>query len=342
MTSSITTIILIFLISNLSTVGAEEPSAAVKTASITSVDMSEHVKAYGILKPRPDKISTLSLSFSGIVSQVRVRTGQRVKKGEQLAEIIPSPEVKMQYLHAINAMEYAQQQVKRNKEMFKERLATKADVENATKVLKDSQITLNALIERNSNQPQDILFSPIDGVITQLNLVQGQRVQSNDNAMLIASENHIVARVGIDPKDIKRIETDTNVSIKPVFDDSVYINSNITTIDAVINPNTRLIDAMIDIPISYAKNLELGTSIVANFKLADYKSLAVPSAAVLNDANGYFIFSLKERRAHKIYIEKRGEQNSLTAISGDIKEGEKVVVLGNYILRDGMLTRDMK
>ncbi|WP_339726021.1 efflux RND transporter periplasmic adaptor subunit [Paraglaciecola polaris] len=342
MTSTIPTIILFFLISNLSAMGAEQPSAAVMTTNITSVDMNEHVIAYGILQPRPDKVLTLSLSSSGTVGQVWIQSGQRVKKGEQLAEIILSPEAKMQYLQATNAVEYALQQLKRSKRMFEEKLATKADVENATKNLNDNQSTLNALLERNSDQPQEILFSPIDGIVTQLNLVQGQRVQPNDNAMLIASENHIVARVGIEPEDINRIEPNTSVTITPVFDDSVHVNSNITVINAMVNPSTRLIDALIDIPISHAKNLVLGTSIVANFNLAIYKSLAVPNTAILNDANGYFIFTLKDKIAHKIYIKKGSEQSNLIAISGDINAGEKVVILGNYILEDGMLTRDAK
>ncbi|WP_226992038.1 efflux RND transporter periplasmic adaptor subunit [Paraglaciecola agarilytica] len=342
MASKLSTMILLFLISNSPVMGAERPSAAVVTASIVSIDMSEHVVAYGALQPRPDKVQTLSVSSSGIVGQVWIQIGQRVKKGQRLAEIILSPEAKMQYLQATNAVEYALQQLKRSKRMFEEKLATMADVENATKNLNDSQSTLNALLERNSAQPQETIFSPIDGIVTQLNLVRGQRVQSNDNAILIASENHIVARVGIEPEDVNRLKSNTSVIITPVFNDSVHVSSSISVINGMVNPSTRLVDALIDIPLSHAKNLVLGTPIVANFSLENYTSLAVPNSAILNDANGYFIFTLKDQIAHKIYVIKGSEEGKLVAISGDIHAGEKVVVLGNYILKEGMLTREEK
>ena len=321
---------------------AEQPSSAVKTADITLINMNEHIIAYGVLEPKADKLVNLSLSSAGSVGQVWIQAGQRVKKGDRLAEVNLSPEAKMQFLQATSAVEYAKQQQARSKRMFNEKLATKADVENTTKNLSDTQSVLSALLERNANQPQEILFSPIDGIVTQLNLIQGQRVQSNDSAMLIASENHIVARVGIEPEEIDKIEPNAMVTITPVFDENISVESNITTINAMVNPTTRLIDAMIDIPLSHAKKLVLGTPVVASFNLVVRSSLAVSTSAILNDVDGYFIFILKDKIAHKVYVDKGLEQDKLVAISGNIKEGDKVVILGNYILKEGMLTRELK
>lgn len=317
----------------------EQTSAAVKVAKIKQIRMSEHIVAYGVLEAKADNIVSISLTHSGLINQLWVRLGQRVKKGDRLAEIITSPEARMQYFQAKNAVKYAKQQLIRSKRLFSEKLTTKAEIENAIKSLTDSQSALNALVKRNQNKSKEVLFAPLNGIITQLNLTQGQRVQSNDNAMLIASENHLVARIGIEPEEIILLPANTAVSLSPVFDDSIKVNSAINSINAMVNPSTHLIDAMIDIPAIQAKRLILGTRVKANFILPPQLYFAVPRSAVLNDANGYFIFTLKNKIAHKIYIKKSIEQNNTVAISGNIQRNEDVVILGNYILKEGMLTR---
>jgi RND family efflux transporter MFP subunit len=319
----------------------DQPSAAVKTAKITQTALSEHIKAYGILEAKSDQVLNLSLAHAGLVNQLWVREGQRVEKGARLAEIITSPEARMQYFQAKSAVEYATQQVNRSKRMLSEKLATTADVESATKNLHDSQNALNALVERSQNKPSEILFSPINGIITLLNITQGQRVQSNDSAMLIASENHLVARIGIEPEEITLLLPNTEVTITPVFDNNINVSSKISVVNAMVNPSTHLIDAMVDIPTAQANQLILGTRVLAEFSLPAQSVFTVPRSALLNDDNGYYIFTLVNKIAHKVYVKKGIEQNNVVAVSGDIKENETVVILGNYILEDGMLTREL-
>ncbi len=320
----------------------EYPSVAVKVASISQIKMSEHIVAYGVLEAKADNIVGLSLAHAGLINQLWVRLGQRVKKGERLAEIITSPEARMQYFQAKSAMGYAKQQLTRSKRLFSEKLATQAEVENAIRNLADSQSTLEALIKRNQNRGKETLFAPLNGIITQLNLTQGQRIQSNDNAMLIASENHLVARIGIEPEEISLLPTNTAVTVSPVFDESIQVNSKINSVNAMVNPTTHLIDAMVDIPAVQAKQLILGTRIKANFILPAKLHFVIPRSALLNDANGYYIFTLKNKIAHKVYIKKSIEQNHKVAISGNIQLNDTVVILGNYVLEDGMLTRELR
>tara|TARA_R110001592_G_scaffold227868_1_gene484246 strand:- start:1742 stop:2776 length:1035 start_codon:yes stop_codon:yes gene_type:complete len=319
----------------------EQSSAAVKTAKITQTALSEHIKAYGILEAKSDQVLNLSLAHAGLVNQLWVRAGQRIEKGARLAEIITSPEARMQYFQAKSAVEYAMQQLNRSKRMLSEKLATTSDVESATKNLHDSQNALNALVERSQNKPSEIIFSPISGIITLLNITQGQRVQSNDSAMLIASENHLVARLGIEPEEISRLLPNTAVTISPVFDSNINVSSKISVVNAMVNPSTHLIDAMVDIPTAQANQLVLGTRVLAEFSLPEQSAFTVPRSALLNDENGYYIFTLENKIARKIYVKKGIEQNNLVAVSGNIKENETVVILGNYILEDGMLTREL-
>ena len=336
--------ILVLFLSTLATgsFGKESPSTLVKTTAIIQADISENIIAYGILEPKNDKVRSLATSHAGLVKQVWVREGQRVAQGDQLVDIFISPEARMQYLQAETAVEYAKGQLKRSERLYSEKLAIKSEVENAQKNLTDSQNVLAALMQNNQHKILETLFAPMNGIVTSLNVSQGQRLLANDTTMVLASENHLVARIGIEPEQLNALTIDTDVSISPVFNENIIVKSKITALNAMLNTNTRLVDAIVSIPSEQANQLILGTQIVATFSLAPVSSMIVPKTAILSDEGGDYIFVIKNLVAQKHYIKKGSRQVNSIAISGDIKVGEKVVIEGNYVLEEGMLTREPK
>jgi len=317
----------------------EQPSAQVQTALVKQQAVSKTILAYGIIEPESDKIISLSLPHAGLINKLWVRLGQRVTIGDKLIEIVTAPEARMQYFQAQSAVEYAKQQLARSERMFSEQLATKADVEMAKRNLHDSQTTLDALVSKNQNKSKQILFAPMNGIITQLNLTQGDRVPSDTTAMLIASENHFIARVGIEPDEINSLTVNTNASVSPVFEQNTQVATQISEIHPMVNPTTHLIDAILPIPLSSAKQLVLGSRIIANFQLPSTTELTVPRSAVLSDEQGFYIFLVSGQVAHKTYITKGYEQAGQIVISGQVKADDTVVIVGNYVLQDGMKIR---
>ena len=320
---------------------AQQASVGVKLAKITQQTLQQHLLAYGTVEATTNKVTNLTVAQAAIVNQLWVNAGQAVKKGDKLVEIGIAPEARMQYLQVKNSLEYAKQQLARMQRMLLEKLVTQADVELAQRNLLDNQASLDALIKNQQDNLQQTIVASVDGVISKLNVTTGDRIAANSSLLLIAAETQLIARLGISPQQRGHLQANTEVELTSVFDPNVSLTSHISDIHAIINPTSHLIDTLVPIPEKDAHQLLIGSAVIAQFKLDPHVALVVPRSAVLNDDNGDYIFRVSNKLAEKIYIKIELEQDNTIAISGPIEAEQDIVILGNYVLQDGMTVREL-
>ena len=106
------------------TIAQEHPSVFVNTALVQEQEVVDGLATYGVLTADPDQVQSISLSHAGLINRVWVRLGQRVESGDRLLEIITAPEARMQFLQAQGALEYAKQDLDRQRRLLSEQLAT--------------------------------------------------------------------------------------------------------------------------------------------------------------------------------------------------------------------------
>lgn len=319
----------------------DEPSVAVKLAPIQEKNISETLFSYGVLDPDPNQIMHISLTRPVLINRIWVRQGQRIKRGEKLGEVETLPEAHMQFLQAQTTVDFAQRDVERKKRMSADHLMTKAEVDAALMVLRDAKLTLKALRERGFNKLKEIIHAPTDGIITQLDVAQGQRVATDSNLMILATERRLIARLGIEPEDLEKIKRGTPVTITPVFMPNQKINSHITDIHAMINPSTHLVEILAPIPEENVERLILGSKIIGHIRLSQRMALVVPRTAVLETGNAKsYLFRAEQGKAKYIAVETGVEVGDFIEVSGDLSKGDQIVILGNYQLQDGMMIRE--
>ncbi len=314
-------------------------SVAVKTATVIEKQIGETLVAYGVLAPDPDQILSLSLAHAGLINRIWVRLGQRVKKGDKLLQVITAPDDRMQYLQAQNAVDFARREIERKQRLLKEQLATKAQIDAAHKALRDATASLNALHERGLDHSEETLYAPMDGIITQLDVAQGQRMQANTTAMLIAAEKRLIARLGVEAEDLGRLKPGTPVTITSVFVPGEKVESRIRELHAMINPHTHLVEVLSPIPEQQSDHWVLGSRILGHIHLTPHPALVVPRSAVLKNNRGTFVYTIRQGKAKKIKVRTGLEEGSEIEIMGPLKAGDTIITLGNYELHDGMAIR---
>ena len=107
----------------------------------------------------------------------------------------------------------------------------------------------------------------------------------------------------------------------------------------MINPLTRLVDVDIELH-STASGLLPGMQVRGMIALDNQESWVVPRSAVLGDAQGAFLFQVRDGHAQRIPVTVWIENGSSMAVSGTLDSSLKVVVSGNYELQDGMMVRE--
>lgn len=318
----------------------DAPSVLVKTSPVVSGEVTEVLTAFGVLDPDPDQVLSLSLPHAGLINRVWVRLGQRVKSGDKLLEVVTSPDARMQYLQAQSAVDFARRELERQNRLLSEQLATKAQVDAAKKNLKDAAATLNALKQRGQGVEKETLRAPMDGIITRLDISQGQRVQADTTALLIATEQRLIARLGIEPEDLSKIKTGMPVTITSVFVPEITINTEVREIHAMVDPATHLVEMLAAIPEKQIDHLVLGTRVLGRVQLDAHEALVVPRSAVLKEGKQDIVYTISEGKAKRITVTVGIDEGDRIEISGDLKAGVPVVVTGNYELKDGMAVRE--
>jgi RND family efflux transporter MFP subunit len=328
------------LVISCSMAWAQEPSVLIRQAKVVQQPISETLTVYGQVQADPDTVQTISLLHDGLITRVAVDPGQRVKRGETLLELATSPGAHMEYLKARSAVDYALSELTRQQRLLKEQLATKAQVETARNALQDALAGLHTLEAQGQSKARDKVLAPTDGIITQLGVKQGDRLQAGAAVLEIAIGNRLVARLGVEPEDIRLLEPGTPVKIRSVFVPGYEADSQLREIHAMINPATRLVDALVPIPADRTDQLVLGSSLIADIQLNAHTGMTVLRSAVLQDEQGAYVFRIVGGKAQRVAVTTGLESDQWIEITSGLKPDETVVSIGNYELRDAMPVRE--
>lgn len=317
-------------------------SAQVKTVQVARHTLNDTVTAFGSIQPDPDHLTSITLPRAGLVSRLWVRLGQRVKAGESLLELDTAPNARMDYQQAKAAVDYARSEVSRIKGLFAEQLATREQVASAQRNLRDAEAKLAAQKQLGTNRAHEVVRAPFAGIVTQLNVTQGQRVQADTTAMLLASRDALVIALGVEQEDAVRIHPGMPVILTSVFRSEVRVDAQISAVHAMVNPKTRLVDVLVRIPKQAAASLVLDGTMQGNIILRTVDGLSVPRSAVLRDQQGEYVFIVRNGHARRVTVTTGLRQKGQVEILSGLKAGEQVVSLGNYELRDGMAVHEAK
>jgi RND family efflux transporter MFP subunit len=323
-------------------VTAEAPSVLVGTAPVAEQEVAETLTAYGVLDPDPDQVLSLSLPHAGLIDRVWVRLGQRVNSGDQLLNVVTAPDARMQYLQAKSAVDYARRELDHQQRLLADQLATRAEVDTARKTLGDAQSALDALKQRGMGIVEETLRAPHDGIVTRLDVSQGQRLQADTTAILIAAEKRLIARLGVEPEELASVQPGTPVTLHSVFVDDLSIESRIREVHAMVDPDTHLVEVLVPIPERHADQLVLGSRIAGRIHLASHRALVVPRSAVLGEGSNACVFTVSGGKATRIPVQTGTEGDQWQEVRGDLAAGDLVVVSGNHELSDGMAVREAR
>ena len=329
-----------FLIGLLPAAHAEDSSVLVETATIKEQLIHETLTAYGTLDPDPDLEEGLSLPRSGLINRVWVGLGQRVKSGDRLLELVTSPEAFMQYLQAKNTVDFSERELQRQRRLLNENMATSADVDTAQKNLHDAKSTLKALEQRGQGIPREIIRAPMDGIITSLDVKQGQRITADTTVMFIGAQQRLIVRLGVEPEDLSKVQVGSPVIVKPVFVPDIELDTQVREVHAVVDPATRLVEVLAAVPAKHSEGLILGSRVSARIQFSSHRALVAPRSAVLFEGSQAYVFVVEGGRARRVPVTAGTDEGKLIAIKGQLNKGDMVVVTGNYELTDGAAVRE--
>lgn len=269
--------------------------------------------------------AVLGFGIPARVASVKVRMGDRVRRGQVLAELDNSD------LHKI--LRDAQSEAARAEKLAKEGLA-------AQSVLDDS---LRALEVARASLDKSILKAPFDGLIAEVNLTVGEISQGAGGAKapvrLVDLEPRVV-KGSIDESDLGKIKVGNSARIKilavrakpyaGVVERVVPFVSTSREQDRSSAIELKLLDAGAEIPVGASADIEVVIGAVD-------RALALPSRTILGTSSGKYVFVVENGRLKKTMIQVGLGNYDRTEIKSGVAEGTAVVYPTDDVeLQDGL------
>ena len=313
--------------------------ATVRTVAIRAGVMTDNITAYGVVLPAPGALQTVSVSFESQIVQVMVSTGQKVSQGNDLLELKPSPETGLALEQAREAYEVSRLSFQNMQQRFELKLATNDQVLQARQTMEQSRLKLESMKKRGIG-PTLVIHADTGGLIKNVPVQEGAIVPAGNPLVEIVAKNRLEVRLGIEPEDLNRVKEMQAVSITRInVPASPATTGQIRKISYGMNPTTRLVDVFVSLP-NEAEML-LDESVSGKITVGESHGLIVPRPAVLPEGQGYALFTVKQGRAVKHQIRLGRHNDKETEVEdATLQAGDKVVILGNYELKDGMVVKE--
>ena len=329
----------IFLLSWLfaaAPVMAGAPSVQVQTVPLKQQTVADRVSGYGVVSPDTRSLQNISLPRPGQLISLLVSAGQVVKKGAPLLEFGTGADAALNYQQALAAADFAKSDVARMEQLLGQQLATQSQLAAAKKSLADALASLHAQEKIGAGRTLERISSPFDGVVVAVQAAQGDRLAAGAPVLQLARAGGQRLLLGIEPDEVSRVRPGMPVSVASVFSTERKVPGRVAQVFGMINPQTQFVDVLVLVP---GGGLLPGTRVRAEIVLKQQTAWMVPRSAVLRDAQGDYLFQVRQGHAHRVNVQTGLQQGRLIVVSGSFETNAPVVSLGNYELQDGMAVR---
>ncbi|MCX2560475.1 efflux RND transporter periplasmic adaptor subunit [Acetobacter farinalis] len=303
------------------------------TLSVPGAIVAEPARHVSIFAPVVGRIMTLS-----------VVPGQHVRQGDTLAMLSTGDTAQAstdeEKAHA--GLVLAQKALARAQQVRQAGGAATRDVEVAQAALaqaqaeeRRAQARLAALDDSVGEGGKLVLRSPVNGVVSAVNMAPGQNVTDVTAPLLSVedlSEVWVVADVAEAGAD--QIHVGQAVSLTLPARDGVVLYGEIAAVEPDLRPDTRRVRAMIPLP-NPDENLRPNMFATVNVQLKQPPGLMVPQSALLMNNDNVTVFvetapwTFMRRKVGISYDE--GED---TRVLSGLSAGDRIVTRGGVLLND--------
>ena len=286
------------------------------------------VNVSGKIDVPPKNKASINTPLGGYVKNTSLLVGDKVKKGQPLLTIenLEFITIQQNYAEINKQLNYLKSEYDRQQKMFEENITSRK------KFLKAESDYKTALAKSNGLQKQLILlnfspkkvlsgeitaistiYSPIDGVISEVNVVKGTYVSPANEIIHIIDNDHIHVELNVFEKDVMKLKEGQLIRFQLPENSGDIYEAEVHLIGAHINKN-RTVDVHGHIKNEEKHRFLSGMFVEASIITDTKKVNALPKNAMIEVDNKYYALKLIKEENNNYLFEKVmvkvGESNS--------------------------------
>lgn len=279
--------------------------------------------------------------FSGVLTRVHVREGQRVNRGELLATIDDGG-LRSQLSQLEAQATLAKTTFERQQRLWEQNIGSEIQFLEAQTSFQSTQ---NAVEQLRTQLAKANVRAPFSGVIDQVITDEGQVVNPGQNQLFrLVNLQNMFVQAAVPETYLNQIRTGTPVIVEiPAI--NRQLEGEVRQVGNFINPNNRTFQVEVSLP-----NEEglIKPNLIATVRLNDYtaeNALVVPESAISRNSLGesiVYVFRPEEGdtgEASRVLIETGYSQDNRVEVIAGLQEGDQIIVEGARNLRDMQTVR---
>ncbi len=306
----------------------------VETASAGKHPLTRIIKAPGVVQFDETRIAVVSPRFDGyVVAVAPVTTGKHVKKGEELATVFGQ-----EILNQAARLLVEQSTGWRGDDTFAPpgQNDRPGGIVGAARRLKNFGVTDEFIekVKRDRRVPDTFTVrAPIDGVILERNVVDGQGFKAGDTAFRIADHSSVWMLADIAEGDLDAVKPGQKVKVSVRAHPGRSFLGDVSLVFPHLMKDTRTVRVRIEMP---NPDLALLPDMYGDVEITtggEDDGLAVPTGAVIDSGTRQIVFVDRGNGRYEPRDVKLGRKgDGLVEVLRGVAEGEKVVVNGNFLI----------
>jgi len=319
---------------------SESAEVACKTITVYSEELENKWTYVGEIKAS----SSIGVSFSvpGLVQKVHVQEGDKVRKGQLLAEIDPR-DIENNYRIAKAAHERALDAQRRVRMMHDEQsVADIKYVEVETKV-EQADAAFAAAQKRMDDTK---LYSPITGVVGKRNIDPGENMALGISAFTILDISTVSVKIPIPEREISNLQLGDRALVRVLaLEGNVTYNARVSHIGVMSDPLTHSYNVSLDIDNA---NGVLREGMVCHIQLwpeskRGERGFRIPITAVnLNSQSQHYLWLVRDGKATRQIVTLGAYTAEGVKVISGLRDGDKVITEGLERLAEGATVKEIK
>jgi multidrug efflux system membrane fusion protein len=305
----------------------------VRTATAIAGRAAPPIHTNGLLVNK-DEIR-LSFKMGGVIRDLDVREGERVRKGQKLAEI-ELAEVNAQVEQARQAHEKAQRDVERGERLYADQVIS---LEQLQDLRTQSAVSEAGLKSAQFNSSYSSIIAPRDGTVLRRLAEERELVAAGAPVLVLGAQDQgFVVRAGLADREIVQIKLRDAAGIRLDALPGIALAGRVSEIASAADPASGLFNIEVQLD---PTNQPLKSGLVAKLDIVPATALAaervyVPVASIVEGSGRKAsVFILDRNHARRRDVEVAFIDGESVALLSGLTVGESVITDGALYLEDG-------
>ncbi len=284
-----------------------------KLIQLEKRNMNQEIQVNGKLELPPQERADISPLIGGIIKNIYVIEGDKVKKGQVLA-IMQHPDyiqLQQDYVSALEDYNFLKEEYNRNKKLHSENVTSTTQMQKITSNYNKSKTNTQSLeiklkmlgfnpekIKNGHIYPYVNIVSPLNGTVSLIETNVGAFAAPMSKLFEVVNNNKLHAGFLVYEKDINKIKVGQKIYFHTSSVEGHEFEAEIHNISPVFEENPKAIHVHADI-INKTKELIPGMYINGRILADGIEETVVPNDAIVADGEKYYIFVKTKTPEHK-------------------------------------------